>query len=183
MANVVTCPSCNRSLRVPDDLVGTTVQCPSCQKTFKANVDDGGVEERPRQRSRENDADDDEDRPSRRRNLAPHRGDMIQLMGILAFIPVFGLPFILGPIAWIMGRSDLKEMDAGRMDPAGRDATQTGKTCGKLAVIIWGSIACAIFLLWLTIVIVMFIIYGTILGAGCCCFSAGVGGAAGGGPH
>ena len=92
---------------------------------------------------------------------------MIQIMGILAFIPVFGLPFILGPIAWIMGRNDLAEMDAGRMDPAGRQATQTGKTCGKLAVIIYGCVVAGIFLLWLTMVIVMFVVYGSL--AFCCC--------------
>ncbi len=158
MANVVTCPSCNRSLRVPDDLVGTRVQCPSCRTTFTANVS-SEPEDRPR-RSRRDDEDDD-DRPSPSRHLAAHRGDTIQLLGILSF---FLVPLVLGPLAWIMGRSDLAEMDAGRMDPAGRQATQTGKTCGMIATIIWGSFAVIGFLVWLTIVV----IYGA-----CCCLSVG----------
>src|SRR5262249_47913396 len=132
MANVVTCPSCNRSLRVPDDLVGTRVQCPSCKQTFTANVSSGATD-RPSARRPRDDDDDEGEQPSRFRNLAPHRGDTIQLLGILSF---FLAPHVMGPIAWIMGRGDLREMDEGRMDPAGRQATQTGKTCGMIATII-----------------------------------------------
>jgi hypothetical protein len=171
MANVVTCPSCNRSLRVPDDLVGTRVQCPSCHETFTANVS-SAAEDRPSRRPppRRDEADDDYDRPSRSRNLTPHRGDTIQLLGILSF---FLAPHILGPIAWVMGRGDLREMDEGRMDPAGRDATQTGKTCGMIATIIWYSVSMDAFLVWLTIVL----IYGA-----CCCATMGAAGAGGGAP-
>jgi predicted Zn finger-like uncharacterized protein len=34
MAITLTCPSCSRSLRVPDELVGKAVRCPSCLTTF-----------------------------------------------------------------------------------------------------------------------------------------------------
>jgi predicted Zn finger-like uncharacterized protein len=179
MANVISCPKCDRQLRVPDDLIGQSVKCPSCGETFTANVG-GKVSSRPAEEERPSrpvprrDGDGDEGRRSRR--LAPHRGDTIKLLGILAFIPFFGLPFILGPIAWMMGKSDLHEMDAGRMDPAGREATETGRFCGKIAVIVYGSIVAAVFLIWLAVFLFFLIVYGSMA----CCIC---GGTVGGGSH
>ncbi len=181
MANVISCPKCDRQLRVPDDLLGQAVKCPSCNETFTAELpakapppppsstssrpssrprDD---DERPSRRPpRRDDDDDDDDRPSRRRrHLAPHRGDTIQLLGILSF---FFIPYVLGPMAWVMGNGDLAEMDAGRMDPSGRKATETGRMCGKIAIIIHASLLGFFMLFWL----------------GCCCLS-GLGSAGGGG--
>src|SRR5262245_6951881 len=145
MANVINCPNCSRALRVPDDLLGQSVQCPSCQTTFTANLPESSrpsgraaprdePEEEPAPRRRAARDEDDDDRPSRRsRRLKPHRGDTIQLLGILSF---FIAGPILGPMAWIMGNNDLKEMDAGRMDPAGRSATSTGRMCGMISTIL-----------------------------------------------
>ena len=181
MANVITCPKCDRQLRVPDDLIGQSVKCPSCGDTFTAKVGGGkvssrsGDEERPSRRVPRRDDEEDRDEGRRSRRLSPHRGDMIQLMGILAFIPIFGLPFILGPIAWVMGNNDLREMDAGRMDPAGRPATTTGRTCGKIAVIIYGSLAALGVLLAIAWVVFILVLYGS-----CCCLSLGAAGAGGG---
>jgi predicted Zn finger-like uncharacterized protein len=188
MANVISCPKCERQLRVPDDLLGQNVKCPSCNETFTAEMTkkapppsapattpsrsssrarDDEDEERPSRRRppRRDDDDDDDDgrRPSRRRHLAPHRGDTIQLLGILSF---FLVPLVLGPCAWIMGNGDLAEMDAGRMDPAGRKGTETGRMCGKIATIIYGSLVIVVPLAWF----------------GCCCFLniLGAGASAGG---
>src|SRR5215471_2935670 len=36
MSTIVDCPSCNRKLRVPDDLLGKKVKCPTCSGTFDA---------------------------------------------------------------------------------------------------------------------------------------------------
>jgi predicted Zn finger-like uncharacterized protein len=51
MPIVVECPSCNRKLRVPDDLLGRLVKCPTCSSTFTAAESAGGggapVEEPP----------------------------------------------------------------------------------------------------------------------------------------
>jgi hypothetical protein len=58
---------------------------------------------------------------------------MIMIMGILSLV-VAGP--ILGPIAWIMGNNDLKEMRAGRMDPEGEGNTKVGKICGMIATIL-----------------------------------------------
>ena len=68
--------------------------------------------------------------------VAPHRGQTIMVLGILS---LFMAPFVLGPMAWIMGRNDLREMAAGRMDRAGRDNTNTGTVCGMIATILWGT--------------------------------------------
>jgi hypothetical protein len=36
MPEIVTCPTCNQELRVPDALFGKTVRCPRCRETFTA---------------------------------------------------------------------------------------------------------------------------------------------------
>ena len=61
--------------------------------------------------------------------MKPHRGVMILVFGILAFVvcPFFGIA------AWVMGNSDLQEMDNGWMDPTGRDFTKAGRICGMIA--------------------------------------------------
>jgi predicted Zn finger-like uncharacterized protein len=185
MANVISCPKCERQLRVPDDLLGESVKCPSCSETFtaalpkndapskisnnKANTpppdddeEDRPSRRRPIRRDEDDDDDDGDDRRSRRRRLTPHRGDTIQLLGILSF---FLVPHVLGPMAWIMGNGDLREMDAGRMDPAGRKSTETGRLCGKISTIIHVSL----------------LALGLLFVLGCCCFQFMMVGAAGAG--
>lgn len=60
----------------------------------------------------------------------PHRGVLILIFGILGlfFCVIFGIA------AWIMGNTDLKEMEAGRMDPSGIGLTQAGRILGMIAV-------------------------------------------------
>jgi ABC-type Fe3+ transport system permease subunit len=64
--------------------------------------------------------------------MQPHRGTMILVFGILSLICCV----IFGIVAWIMGNSDLRAMDEGRMDPSGRGLTQAGKICGIVSVVI-----------------------------------------------
>ena len=64
--------------------------------------------------------------------MKPHRGTLILVLGILGLV-------ICGPLgiaAWIMGSGDLKEMDAGNMDPAGRGNTNIGKILGIIATVL-----------------------------------------------
>jgi hypothetical protein len=85
MPEVVTCPSCDRKLRLPDDLLGQEVKCPTCGTTFlgevgppkpKARVEEKKPAEdneptyrlESKRRSRRSRDDDDDDRPSRRRS-------------------------------------------------------------------------------------------------------------------
>ena len=65
-------------------------------------------------------------------NYTQHRGTLILVFGILSFIvcPFFGIA------SWVMGNTDLAEMDAGRMDPEGRGLTQAGKICGMVSIAI-----------------------------------------------
>jgi hypothetical protein len=65
--------------------------------------------------------------------MKPHRGTLILVLGILSFV-LCGI-FTAIP-AWIMGNNDLKEMDAGTMDPSGRSTTNVGRILGIVAVIL-----------------------------------------------
>lgn len=65
-------------------------------------------------------------------NFKPHRGTAVLVLGILSLV-VCG---ILGIVAWVMGNNDLREMDAGTMDPSGRSLTNAGRICGMIASIL-----------------------------------------------
>lgn len=95
--------------------------------------------------------------------LRPHRGVAVLVLGILGLV----LCFICGIIAWVMGNGDLREMDAGRMDPSGRGMTPAGKICGMISVIL-ACLGVAFYLFFIVLAI----------GAG----AAGAAGAAGSGP-
>ncbi len=70
-------------------------------------------------------------RDGRRRRYKSHRGSTVLTLGILGLV-VCG---ICGIIAWVMGVSDMREMRAGIMDPAGRSSTQAGMICGIISTI------------------------------------------------
>jgi hypothetical protein len=64
--------------------------------------------------------------------MKPHRGTLILVLGILGLV-------VCGPlaiVAWLLGSGDLKAMDAGTMDPAGRGTTQAGRICGIIGTIL-----------------------------------------------
>jgi hypothetical protein len=66
--------------------------------------------------------------------MKPHRGVLILVLGILGFVAC-GI-FTAVP-AWIMGAGDLKQIDAGTMDPAGRGLTTAGKILGMIVTILY----------------------------------------------
>ena len=78
--------------------------------------------------------------------LRPHRGVLILVLGILGIVCCL----ICGIVAWVMGNGDLREMDAGRMDPSGRGLTQAGKICGIISVVL----AILGIVMWLVMMIV-----------------------------
>ncbi|HEX3085568.1 MAG TPA: hypothetical protein VHP99_13645 [Pyrinomonadaceae bacterium] len=61
--------------------------------------------------------------------LKPHRGPIILAFGILGLV----VCQLFGVAAWVMGNSDLEEMNRGYMDPTGRDLTTTGRILGMVA--------------------------------------------------
>jgi hypothetical protein len=170
MPEIINCPGCQRKLQVQENLLGQQVQCPTCQKMFTATAGtdlpppfpqeqpfppSGEPDEprrAPRRRRYEEEADEEdyeEERyyRQRRRDLQPHRGSMILTVGIvsLVFLPCFfPVSLILGPIAWVMGSTDLADIQANRMDPEGEGQTNAGKICGMIATILSLLALCAI---------------------------------------
>jgi hypothetical protein len=169
MQEIINCPGCRRKLQIPDTLVGHDVQCPTCSATFQATLDPTPAPPRPepdpadyreepferpssrrRRRRYDEDNDFDEDRVRRRRrDVEPHRGSLVLVLGILSIV----LPFVgivLGPIAWILGSQDLSEIHAGRMDPEGEGSTSAGRICGIIGTIlhIVGVLSCFLYFLF-----------------------------------
>jgi hypothetical protein len=151
MPIIVRCPeeTCGRQLRVPDDLLGSSVKCPRCGKVFTArdvpplpepDEEEGRYPSRRRSDAHRNwdEEDDFDEQPRRRRSVRrqyePHRGTLILVFGILGLVT--GLSFVFGPIAWVMGNHDLEEIRKGRMDPEGEGSTSAGRICGIIASII-----------------------------------------------
>src|SRR5438094_7863633 len=124
MPEVLTCPSCQRKLQVPEDLLGQDVQCPTCGATFLANLagtratstagssagsrnHEAPSQSRALEKSRRRDPDEDDYddydrggrkskiRRRRRTDYEPHRGGMLMAMGIIS---IFMMQLILGPI-------------------------------------------------------------------------------------
>lgn len=66
--------------------------------------------------------------------LRPHRGRfilMLAVVGMAIWCPVLTI------MAWVIGSADLLEMDAGRIDPAGRQWTTWGKNLGMVMALGW----------------------------------------------
>src|SRR5579862_7956029 len=64
--------------------------------------------------------------------MKPHRGTLILVFGIVSLVVCAPL----GIAAWIMGSNDLREMDKGAMDPAGRGNTSAGRICGIIGTVL-----------------------------------------------
>jgi hypothetical protein len=65
MPTVIRCPSCERRLRVPENVLGKTIRCPACKKTFTAHTDDEPEDEE------EEEEEEEAPRPARRKPAPP----------------------------------------------------------------------------------------------------------------
>jgi hypothetical protein len=63
--------------------------------------------------------------------LKPGRGGVILGLGIAGLLCCFPLSFV----AYFLGRKDLAEMDAGRMDPTTRSLTNVGRILGIVGIV------------------------------------------------
>lgn len=77
--------------------------------------------------------------------MKPHRGNVVLTLGILGLV----ICVICGIIAWVMGNNDLKEMQAGTMDPSGYGLTNAGRICGMVGTIL----AAVVLVVYLVIVV------------------------------
>ena len=66
------------------------------------------------------------------KHYSPHRGALILTFGILGVACCF--PF--GIAAWVMGNNDMKQIEAGTMDPTGKGITNAGKICGIIGTVL-----------------------------------------------
>jgi hypothetical protein len=165
MSEIISCPSCQRKVQVPEALAGQDVQCPTCGATFVANLPGAApparaqseperwdvTSERPaswsdRPPAYERPAYDDRDdyrRPPPDDYGGygrPQRRDLAPHRGglilALGLIGILVCNF-LSPVAWIMGNTDLAEMRAGRMDPDGEGMTQAGRILGIIGTVLF----------------------------------------------
>jgi hypothetical protein len=63
--------------------------------------------------------------------LKPHRANLILVLGIVGLL-------CCSPVAiaaFVLGKKDLAEMDAGLMDPAGRSTTNIGRILGIVGIV------------------------------------------------
>ena len=153
MQQFVHCPNCQRRLHVPMNLTGVQVQCPGCGKSFVPHQEVAtpvvlapppprlggelqqlGLEPPPRP-DEPSPFPEDADEFSPRRDLNPHRGGMVSILGVLSLLFCL-IGIVLGPIAWAMANHDLREMREERMDPEGENSTNTGRICGIIGTLL-----------------------------------------------
>lgn len=80
--------------------------------------------------------------------MKPHRGGAVLTLGILGLV----VCVICGIIAWVMGNSDIREMQAGVMDPSGYSQTNAGRICGMIGTIL-GSVGVVIYLIVIAVIL------------------------------
>jgi hypothetical protein len=152
MSIELNCTGCGQMLRVADEHAGKKARCPACGTIVEvpssaADLPPGGDSSSPfagpfEPASKPNPF---ADRPEQTPNpysspsqpaVSPggyqraHRGGMILTFGIIGVLCCMPL----GIAAWVMGASDLAEIRAGRMDPAGMDTTRVGMILGMVSV-------------------------------------------------
>lgn len=153
------CSSCGTTLRVPDEHAGKQARCPKCQalNTIPAASSSGTTQPSPFPEPTPSPAAAQPAQPpmghpvsnpygATQGNMLPpggvggrayqtaHRGALVLTMGIISIF--CNAAMIPGILAWVLGRADLREMDAGRMDPEGRGATTAGMIIGIIMTIL-----------------------------------------------
>ena len=147
------CSSCSTTLRVPDEHLGKQARCPKCQ-TLNLVQPSTGIPASPQSDSESLGAAPQPVKPSAnpyavgQRSVLPpgsmaghayqtaHRGGVVLTLGILSL--ACNVMLIPGILAWILGHADLKQMNAGKMDPEGRGLTQAGMVLGIIGTLMAG---------------------------------------------
>lgn len=166
------CKTCSTTLRVPDEHMGKQAKCPKCQSVNVIQPDPPlGAPMPPQKAQPQSPFQTDQANPYTASNVmpaggmagsayqAPHRGSLVLTLGILAL--VCNMFLIPGIMAWVLGHTDLKEIDAGRMDPEGRGMTQAGKILGII-----GTLLPLVGILLYIAIVIIFVIFGMAAAAG-----------------
>ena len=187
MAIEFECEHCNTTLRVSDKHAGKRAKCPKCQAVNliqprqSSPVGFDAPEPVPPQPSYQESGGSiesyfNEDSPAAVTTTKamlnpyaagsagavggysqPHRGPMVLTLGILSL--VCNIMLVPGIMAWILGRADLKAIDAGRMDPEGRGMTMAGMVLGIIGTVL----PILFFLLYMLVIIV--VVFAGVAGA------------------
>jgi hypothetical protein len=131
------------SAKVVADAQGEFVSCPWCREPISASYRYCPL------------CGEDTDRPVRdvRRDIQPHRGNLILVLGILSLVALGGfavmpvlfnlIGVVLGVVAWVMGNRDLGRIMRGDIDPAGQSNTKAGRNCGIIGTTLNAFLAIA----------------------------------------
>jgi hypothetical protein len=139
-----------------DDLFDQPAEPKPSRSLSRRRRDEEDDDDRDQDRDDDRVDDDYDDRPRRRRRkrLEAHRGGMILAFGVMALCAIIFLPLIVfGPIAWVMGKSDLAAIQDGKMDPEGQSSTQAGYVMGIIATCLYGVLMVLGCLCWVGIII------------------------------
>jgi len=175
----VVCPKCSSTLSVNDEHAGKMARCPKCEEVFPIPASGGNLAPAlpsaaatvgPRPSTSPNFSTPQSHGGSipsvshnpygsappqtyrnPHANLAPHRGEMVLILGLLGLLvcPLLGI----APV--VMASRDLPLIDSGRMNPSGRGLVVAGKVLG------WISIG----LILLQIVLVFLFLFIGLMGA------------------
>ena len=142
MAIQIPCPECSRLLSVDELHAGMQARCPACECVFtiphQNSLDDFPSETstqatNPFAPSTASVAWDQAGSTEvDYQNLLPHRGNLVLVMGILSWF----LCCVFGIVAWYLGSQDIKQMNAGSMDPSGLTLTKAGYWIGVCSVLL-----------------------------------------------
>ena len=91
MSIAVECASCERSIKVKDELAGRKIKCPGCGKLL--TVPDEEVEEKPQNRSR--DREEDEERPRRKKEKKRSKKGLIIGLSVGGGVLAVGVGILL----------------------------------------------------------------------------------------
>jgi predicted RNA-binding Zn-ribbon protein involved in translation (DUF1610 family) len=87
MAISVACPSCERELKVKDELAGRKVKCPGCGEAVTIPASE--EEEEPAVKKRRSEEEDEDDRP--RKKKKKKQSNQMLILGVIAGVALLGL--------------------------------------------------------------------------------------------
>ncbi len=161
MAATLGCPHCRALLELPDVLSNAPAKCPMCRKIFALPGMGADAETNIRagpppavtftadplllNKAAIPEIDwryfpgvvGEEGIAPEGRKIQAHRGGEILLYGVLALLPLTGNLFVFGILAITRAEHDLREINRGRIDPAGENFTRFGRLLGYVGVFFW----------------------------------------------